>query len=132
MDTRLSDLDEYDVKTTVIVNFASGSTSLSATDKQKLDDFAKQAAGVKGYMVQVEGFADSSGNAELNQRLSQKRADHVVEYLTQKGNVPLRRLLMPLGYGTARAVGENTSEEGRAENRRVEVKLIVNKAQSSS
>jgi OmpA-OmpF porin, OOP family len=132
LDTRVSDLDDYDVKTTVVVNFASGSTALAADDKQKLDDFSKQALGIRGYMVQVQGFADSSGNAELNQKLSQERANRVVEYLTQSGSIPLRRLLMPLGYGTARPVGENTTAEGRAENRRVEVKLIVNKAQAKS
>ena len=132
LDTRVSDLDDYDVKSTVVVNFGSGSTAIAADDKQKLDDFAKQALEIRGYMVQVQGFADSTGNAELNQKLSQQRANKVVEYLTQNGNIPLRRLLMPLGYGTARPVGENATEEGRAENRRVEVKLIVNKAQAKS
>jgi OOP family OmpA-OmpF porin len=132
LDTRVSDLDDYDVKTTVTVNFASGSTALATDDKQKLDDFAKQALAITGYMVQVQGFADSTGNAELNQKLSQQRANKVVEYLTQSGNIPLRRLLMPLGYGTAQPVGENATEQGRAENRRVEVKLIVNKAQAKS
>ena len=132
LDTRVSDLDDYDVKTTVTVNFASGSTALATDDKQKLDDFAKQALAIRGYMVQVQGFADSTGNAELNQKLSQQRANKVVEYLTQSGNIPLRRLLMPLGYGTAQPVGENATEQGRAENRRVEVKLIVNKAHAKS
>ena len=83
---RFSDLTDYDTKGTVTVYFTSGSTSISAKDKSALQQLGKDAAGLKGYLVEVKGFADSSGNAAMNQKLSMERAQGVVAYLMQRNH----------------------------------------------
>lgn len=75
----------------------------------------------------VVGFADTTGNTAANRALSEKRANSVIGYLVTKHNLPLQRLVQPFGYGESNAVAENTTEEGRAKNRRVEVRLLVNR-----
>jgi outer membrane protein OmpA-like peptidoglycan-associated protein/uncharacterized protein YdeI (BOF family) len=124
---RISALDDYTVQNTVTVNFKTGSSRLSPEAKQQLDSLAKQAQAAKGYVIEVSGYADSTGNKELNRRLSTARADAVVRYLAETYNIPLRRIITPFGYGDANAVADNRTREGRAQNRRVEVKILVNK-----
>ncbi len=125
---RVSELDDYDVRETVTVYFDTGSTTLSAKAKSDLDELAKKTLGTPGYMVEVTGFADKSGSEAKNQLLSKQRAQAVVRYLEVNGNVPQRRMLVPAGYGEARGVGDQATTAGRAENRRVEVKILVNRA----
>ena len=124
---RFSDLTDYDTKGTVTVYFASGSTSISAKDKSALQQLGKDAAGLKGYLVEVKGFADSSGNAAMNQKLSMERAQGVVAYLIQSCNVSVRHIVAPGAMGEADPAANNETAQGRAENRRVEVKILVNK-----
>lgn len=124
---RISALDDYAVQNTVTVNFKSGSSRLAPESKTQLDDLAKQALAAKGYVIEVAGFTDSVGNKELNRRLSTQRADAVVRYLAENHNIPLRRIITPFGYADAQAVADNKSREGRAQNRRVEVKILVSK-----
>jgi len=124
---RFSDLTDYDTKGTVTVYFASGSTSISAKDKSALQQLGKDAAGLKGYLVEVKGFADSSGNAAMNQKLSMERAQGVVAYLIQNCNVSVRHIVAPGAMGEADPAANNETAQGRAENRRVEVKILVNK-----
>jgi OOP family OmpA-OmpF porin len=78
-------------------------------------------------VLEVSGFADATGNVDRNRALSQRRADAVIRYLVENHNIPLRRIVTPYGYGESHPVAENSSRDGRAQNRRVEVKLLVNK-----
>jgi outer membrane protein OmpA-like peptidoglycan-associated protein len=124
---RISALDDYAPQQTAAVNFKSGSAVLSPESKTTLDDIASKALNAKGYVLEVSGFADSRGSVNLNRQLSQRRADAVIRYLVENHNIPLRRIVTPYGYGEMNPVAENESREGRAQNRRVEIKLLVNK-----
>jgi len=124
---RISDLDDYVVQTTATVNFRVGSAVLSPEAKASLDEVANTATTLKGYMIEVTGFASSDGSAKANKSLSQRRAEAVKDYLIENHNVPLRRMSTSYGYGEMQAVADNTSREGRQQNRRVEVKLLVSR-----
>jgi outer membrane protein OmpA-like peptidoglycan-associated protein len=124
---RFSELSEYDTKYNATVYFATGSSSISSKDKEDLSQLAHQAVNLTGYIVQVKGFADSSGNAALNQKLSHERAQEVVAYLLQNCNVPLRHIVAPGAMGEADPAATNETADGRADNRRVEVKVLVNR-----
>jgi len=128
---RISALDDYVPQTVLAVNFRPGSSALSADSKTKLDDIATKALNAKGYVVEVSGFADATGSIQINRALSQRRADAVIRYLVENHNIPLRRIVTPYGFGESHPVAENSSREGRAQNRRVEVKLLVNKGLTS-
>jgi outer membrane protein OmpA-like peptidoglycan-associated protein len=124
---RFSELSEYDTKYNATVYFKSGSTTISSKDKDDLSQMAHQAVNLTGYIVQVKGFADSSGNAAMNQKLSHERAQEVVAYLLQNCNVPLRHIVAPGAMGEADPAATNETSDGRADNRRVEVKVLVNR-----
>jgi len=128
---RISALDDYVPQTTAAVNFRSGSAVLSTESKTTLDDIASKAMNAKGYVLEVQGYADSRGSIARNRELSQRRADAVIRYLVENHNIPLRRIVTPYGYGEMNPVAENETREGRAQNRRVEVKLLVNKGLTS-
>jgi outer membrane protein OmpA-like peptidoglycan-associated protein len=123
---RVSDLDNYQVADSATVYFKINSASLSSQAKQDLDSLAQKAQSAKGYVVEIAGFADTTGNAALNQALSERRADAVTRYLEQQGNIPIHRILAPAGMGTSHEAAENNTAQGRKLNRRVEVKLLVN------
>ena len=124
---RVSALDEYDVGQTVAVNFRVNSAVLSPEAKRQLDDFATQAASSKGFMIEVAGHTDSTGGETKNFRLSRARAESVVQYLAVNHKIPLRRFITPMGFGKTEAVAENSTAAGRAQNRRVEVKMLLNR-----
>jgi len=124
---RFSELSDYDVKVAAVVYFASNSSTLNEAAKRDLDDIARVASGLKGYVIQVAGYASSTGSAALNQRLSEERSAAVVNYLAQTGKIPLRHILAPAAMGTAQPAATNQTAEGRAQNRRVDVKVLVNK-----
>jgi len=124
---RISALDDYEPQTVSAVNFKTGSAILSPDSKTKLDDIATKALNAKGYVLEVSGYADTTGSVERNRMLSQRRADAVIRYLVESHNIPLRRIVTPYGYGESNPVADNESREGRAQNRRVEIKLLVNK-----
>jgi OOP family OmpA-OmpF porin len=124
---RFSDLSEFDTKADIKVNFAVGKSVISASDKAALSALAHDAVNLTGYIIQVKGFADSSGNAAMNQQLSMDRAQAVIAYLIQDCNVPVRHVIAPGAMGTADPTAANETAQGRAENRRVEVKILVNK-----
>ena len=129
---RISALDDYAVQDSIAVLFKVNSTVISAEDRRALDELAQKAAATKGYVIEIAGFADSTGNTARNRVLSQQRADAVVRYLQENHDIPLRRMITPFGYGDLRPVADNTSEEGRRQNRRVEVKILVSKGISGS
>ncbi|MEK6283614.1 MAG: OmpA family protein [Acidobacteriota bacterium] len=124
---RISALDDYMPQAVLAVNFRTGSAVLSPDSKTKLDEIATKALNAKGYVLEVSGFADATGSVERNRALSQRRADAVIRYLVENHSIPLRRIVTPYGFGESNPVAENTSRDGRAQNRRVEVKLLVNK-----
>jgi outer membrane protein OmpA-like peptidoglycan-associated protein len=78
-------------------------------------------------VLEIGGFASADGSVEANRRLSQRRADTVIRYLVENHQIPLRRIVTPYGYGESNPVAENTSREGREQNRRVEVKVLVSR-----
>jgi OOP family OmpA-OmpF porin len=124
---RFSDLTEFDTKGEATVFFASGSKSIGAKDQAALKDLAHNAVNLTGYLIEVRGYADSSGNAAMNQRLSMDRAQEIVAFLIQDCNVPVRRIVAPGAMGEAAPVASNETSEGRSKNRRVEVKVLVNR-----
>ena len=124
---RFDQLTDYDVKSEATVNFAVSSSKLSAQDQQALTKLAQASVSLKGYLIEVKGFADSSGNAAMNQELSQDRAQAVIAYLIQNCNVPVRHIVAPGAMGITHPAASNETKAGRAENRRVEVKVVVNR-----
>jgi OOP family OmpA-OmpF porin len=128
---RFSELSEYDTKGDAVVNFAVGSSVISASDKAALKQLAQSATGLTGYIIQVKGFADTSGNAAMNQKLSMDRAQEVIAFLLQDCNIPVRHIVAPGAMGTADPAAPNETASGRAENRRVDVKVLVNKGLSA-
>jgi len=124
---RVSSLDDYDVQETVAVTFRVNSAVLSPEAKQQLDDLAAKTTGAKAFMIEVSGHTDSTGSDAKNFHLSQQRAEAVVQYLAVQHKIPLRRFVTPMGYGKTEAVADNSTAAGRSQNRRVEVKMIVNR-----
>jgi OmpA-OmpF porin, OOP family len=129
---RFNQLTEYDVKADLTLNFKSGSSQISPDDQAKLKQLAQSATSLKGYIITVKGYADSTGNAAMNTRLSQDRAQAVIDCLIQQGGIPIRHVVAPGAYGETNAVASNETASGRAENRRVEVKVLVNKGIAGS
>lgn len=124
--TRFDNLTEYDVKKDISVNFDTGKSDLSADAKQELSDLAKEASNLKGYLIEVKGFASTSGSAGVNQQLSEDRAENVVSFLQQQG-ITIQHIINPGAMGTTSPTASNDTEAGRAQNQRVEVKLLVNR-----
>ncbi|MGA7291489.1 MAG: OmpA family protein [Terriglobales bacterium] len=124
---RFSDLSEYDVKAAVTIHFPSSSSTIPADEEALLVDTAKTASSLSGYIIQVKGYADSSGDAAMNQQLSMDRAQAVVAFLLQNCQIPLRHIVAPGAMGEAAPISTNEDPNGRAENRRVEVKVLVNR-----
>ena len=129
---RFTALSEYDVRRQATVNFEVGSTKISVKDQIELKELANTATSLKGYIIEVTGYADSTGDAAMNTKLSEERAKAVVTYLMQKGEVPVRHIVAPGAMGEYGAAAPNETEAGRAENRRVEVKVLVNKGIAGS
>jgi outer membrane protein OmpA-like peptidoglycan-associated protein len=127
LNKRVSELDKYDVKETGVVNFATGSAELNQEARNTLQGMVARGQGQTGFMVEILGFADITGSRALNQRLSQRRADAVAAYLTEVSAVPVRRISNSMGLGTSRPAQTNDTAAGRAANRRVEVKVLVNR-----
>jgi OmpA-OmpF porin, OOP family len=125
--TRFSELSEYDTKGAATVYFSTSSYTIADKDKEALSQLAQGATSLKGYIIQVKGYADSSGNAAMNQELSMDRAQAVVAYLLQDCKIPLRHIVAPGAMGEADPAAPNEIADGRAENRRVEVKVLVNR-----
>jgi len=127
---RFSELTEYDTKADTSVYFAVGSAAVSSKDKAALKQLAHDAVNLTGYIIQVKGFADSTGNATMNQKLSMDRAQTVIAYLLQDCNIPVRHIVAPGAMGTADPAAPNETAQGRSDNRRVEVKVLVNRGLS--
>ena len=127
---RITSLDDYDVQETATVNFSLNSAVLSPDAKRQLDALAQKALNAKAYMVEVSGHADATGSDAKNFVLSQRRAESVIQYLAVTHKIPVRRFVTPMGYGKTEAVADNKTASGRAQNRRVEVKVLLNRGMS--
>ena len=114
------------------VKFKVGSAKISPEDEEKLKQLAQTATDLKGYIVEVMGYAYVTGSAAMNTKLSEERAKTVITYLVQQGRVPVRRIVAPGAMGKYGAAAPNETAAGRAENRRVEVKVLVNKGIAGS
>ncbi|MBK6749426.1 MAG: OmpA family protein [Pyrinomonadaceae bacterium] len=124
---RITDLDDFVVQSSATVNFRVNSAVLSADAKAQLDQIATAATALKGYMIEVTGFASAEGSAKANKALSERREKVVREYLIEQHNISLRRFTPSYGFGELQAVADNTTKEGREQNRRVEIKLLVSR-----
>jgi OOP family OmpA-OmpF porin len=124
---RINSLDDYTPAQSIQINFKLRSAVLTPESKTSLDQVAEYAKSAKGFLIEVTGYAYESKNKNVNRQLSQQRAETVVRYLVENHNIPLRRILTPFGYGASNPVADNTTREGRAENRRAEVRVLVNK-----
>ena len=125
---RFGQLDDYYILDEVTVYFANGKVKVDPKYNPQLLALAEKAKTINGYMIEVKGYASSAGNTELNQQLSEDRADNVTNILIQQGHIPLTRMLAPGAMGESHQVGNAKTEKGQAENRRVVVRVLQNKA----
>ncbi|MEO6093420.1 MAG: OmpA family protein [Novosphingobium sp.] len=125
--SRVADIDQYNVKTTTNVNFDTGKAVLSAQARNDLCATATTADGMKNALLLVVGYTDSTGSEELNQQLSERRAARVVNYLQQACRWKPYRMLTPTGMSEADPLADNDTYEGKAQNRRVAVNVLVSK-----
>jgi OOP family OmpA-OmpF porin len=125
---RFGQLDDYYIFDEVTVYFANGKVKVDPKYSPQLLALAEKAKTINGYMIEVKGYASSVGSLELNQKLSEDRADAVTRILLQQGHIPLTRMLAPGAMGESHQVGNDKSAEGQAENRRVVVRVLQNKA----
>src|SRR5262245_58137218 len=128
---RISSIDNYEPRKNIAVTFKVNSAVLSDDAKAALDELATQAKAEKGYLIQVTGYASADGTEAKNRVLSEKRADAVRRYLAEH-DIPLHRMINPFGFGELKPVAENDTREGRKQNRRVEVAILVNKGLTAS
>lgn len=123
----IANLDQYKTLSDVSVTFRFDKSVLTAADKKQLDELAESLGSTRGYILQVTGGTDTTGNAEYNYRLSERRADAVVNYLSTKYNVPPHKFYL-VGIGKDKQVASDHTAAGRAKNRRVDVQVLSNMA----
>ena len=125
---RFGQLDDYYILDEVTVYFSNGKVKVEPSYRPQLLALAEKAKTINGYVIEVKGYASSVGSVALNQQLSEDRADEVANILIQEGHIPLTRMLAPGAMGESRQVGNDATAEGQAENRRVVVRVLQNKA----
>jgi outer membrane protein OmpA-like peptidoglycan-associated protein len=126
--SRMGDIDKYNIKSTTNVNFDVGKSNLSEQAKADLCNTAQQADAQENALLLVIGYTDSTGSDDFNQTLSEKRATRVVNYLQQACHWKPYRMLTPTGMAKADPLADNSTPEGKAQNRRVAVNVLVSKA----
>jgi outer membrane protein OmpA-like peptidoglycan-associated protein len=126
---RISELGLYDTVKVITVYFESGSADLLQEARATMDREAtwSMMQNTKGWFVEVVGFADSTGTTEFNKQLSESRTNAVIGYLVSTHNLPLERLIRPFGFGEDKPTADNDTADGRAKNRRVEIRVLLNK-----
>ena len=125
VNTRLSDQDDYKTVVEAGIYFSNDKAGLDDAAKKDLDTLAAAAESLDGYTIEISGYASASGPSELNQKLSEERAAAVTRYLEEVRDIPVRRIVAAVGYGSTHPEAANTDAHGRALNRRVEVKVLV-------
>jgi outer membrane protein OmpA-like peptidoglycan-associated protein len=128
VDQRVSDLDDYEIESENDVFFDRDSAVLKEEAKPALADLAKLAKSFHGYLIEISGYASNALGSKTDQKLSEERAAAVARYFYEVQNIPMRRILMPVGYGITHPVASNAHAVGRELNRRVDVKVLVNKS----
>ncbi len=131
LDSVVKGLDNYKTMANATVNFGFDKAMLTKDDKDQLDSFAGQLSSAKSYILEVTGGTDSTGPAQYNYDLSQRRADAVVQYLAAKYNIPAHRFYL-IGIGKDDAVADNSTADGRKQNRRVQIQLLSNTSGSQT
>ncbi len=124
---RISALDDYVIQLSAIVIFNTSSSNLTPQALKQLDEIALKVAKLRGYRIEISGFADAGGSSQRGVLLSQQRAETVARYLTGNHEIPLLRILPPTGYGEARAIDNKALDEKQRNKNRVEVKVLVNR-----
>lgn len=124
---RVSDLADYQTVAEEDLFFPTGQATLADDQKAALKKLASGAASVQNYMIEIAGYASSTGTKAENLKLSDERSTVVANYLRDSGNVPMRRILVPAGYGASHPAVSNQTTTGQDINQRVDVKVIVNK-----
>jgi OmpA-OmpF porin, OOP family len=124
VDQKLENADNFQSVKTATVLFGFNRSVLTEDDMQQLDQLAASIKSIKHYVIQVQGYTDTTGPKTYNLQLSRRRADAVVRYLTEKHNIPLVKISL-LGYGEDLPAGDNKTREGRKENRRVDVTVLA-------
>jgi outer membrane protein OmpA-like peptidoglycan-associated protein len=119
-----TNIDKYNLQNTASVNFKFDSYQLTPEAKAALDQLAAQIKDRDNFILEIEGFADSTGSDQYNNQLTQKRATAVQRYLAEQYNIALFRMRI-LGFGEVRPVADNTTRDGRSQNRRVEIRLLT-------
>lgn len=125
---RFGDIDQYNLKGTTNVYFDTGRYSLSGDARAELCSAATQAESMDNALLLVVGYTDSTGSYEVNQTLSEKRASRVVNFLQQECGWKPYRMLTPTGMAASDPAADNSTREGKAQNRRVAVNILVSKA----
>ncbi len=121
----VANLDNFHAVAETSVKFGFNRDNLTPKSKEALDQLAGQIASTKGYLIALEGGTDSVGSADYNYDLSQRRANSVIQYLATKYNVPAHKIYV-IGLGKDKPVEDNKTKAGRADNRRVDVRLMTN------
>jgi OmpA-OmpF porin, OOP family len=125
---RFGQLDDWYIIDELTVYFGNGKTNVDPKYVQQLTALAEKAKGVKGHRIEIKGFASSTGSVAVNQKLSNQRALNVKNILLQEGHLPATSILAPGGMGESRQIGEANTPQGEAENRRVRIRILQNKA----
>ena len=125
---RFGQLDDYYIFDELTIYFGNGKVKVDSKYAPQLLALADKAKNIQGYMIEVKGYASSVGSTALNQKLSEDRAGSVTQILLQQAHVPLTRMLAPGAMGESHQVGNDKTAEGEAENRRVVVRVLQNKA----
>jgi len=124
---RFGQLEQYYILDEVTVLFKNGQSKVDPKYMQQLNALAEKAKTVKGYTIQVEGYASAVGSTAINQKLSERRAENVKAVLLQGGDIPTTNILSPGAMGESRQVGDPKTSKGQAENRRVIVRVLQSK-----
>jgi outer membrane protein OmpA-like peptidoglycan-associated protein len=128
VDQRVSDLDDYEIESENDVFFDRDSAVLKEEAKPALADLAKLAKSLQGYLIEISGYASNTLGSKTDQKLSEERAAAVARYFYEVQNIPMRRILIPVGYGSTHPLASNAHAVGRELNRRVDVKVLVSKS----
>jgi outer membrane protein OmpA-like peptidoglycan-associated protein len=127
LNQRVSDLDDYKVESEIDVFFERDSAVLKEAAKPALAKLADTAKALNGYLIEISGYSSNTLSKKTDQKLSEERAAVVARYFHEVQNIPMRRILVPVGYGTTHRLASNRDVDGRELNRRVDVKVLVNK-----
>ncbi len=125
---RFGDIDQYNIRSTTNVYFDTGRHNLSDRARNELCSAASMAEQTDNALLLVVGYTDSTGSQEVNQRLSERRAGAVVNYLQQQCGWAPYRMLTPTGMASADPAADNSTAYGKAQNRRVAVNVLVSKS----